>query len=122
METLRTEKLVGIINPNDIHSITVISRGRNSKSMCIALKTGVSLPEWGIYEGVGWIKLNRFSYTFISGVAIPENFYKYISLSVARGNGPSTVFAKINKHIPFGSRREEIWEINHRWKNVALCL
>ncbi len=120
MKTLRTKKLVDVVNVDDIHSVTVISRGRGSRSICIALRTDVSLPEWGIYEGVGWIKLNRLSYTFISGVAIPKDFYKHISLSVARGNGPSVVFAKINKHIPFGSRREAIWQLNHssNWEDI----
>ena len=126
METVSKKKLSELVNLDDIHSIVVVNIGR-SKRLCISLKADCSLSFLDCLDGVSYIRMNRFSYTFPVGIAIPKEYYKYIIISELRDDVMiynHFLFAQIIKHIPFGSRRERIWKSNHqnKWKNVALDL
>lgn len=82
--------------------------------MVISMKNGITIPKYRCYDSVAYIPLNRFSYSLPSGVAMPEEYYKYITLSTVRDEfGAEVTFASITKHIPFGSRREMVWRFNH---------
>lgn len=105
----RSLKITEIVATEVIHSIVCIHY-RNHHTLVICLKGEMSIPEFNIWGGIGYLRMNRFSYHFPAGVAIPEEYYQHISLSYWN-NIP---LARINKHIKFGARREMLWENRNR--------
>ena len=104
LKTFNRVKLTDVINPDDIHSISLVVTHKYKLALAIAFKRHYTCSFIGHHFGyccIYYIPIAHFTYHYPIGVAIPKDDYKYIQFVEFGDQQCTTVNAKLTKQLVY---------------------